>query len=149
MTNPSQFLTIHYERERPFQVVIFIYWCLWWLFWKLQRYRHRKLCQHLSHLPLVPHIWVSESSQYWFSQCLVAYFAPSHYLNQCWFHVNWSPGNKCQWNSKRNFIIFIQENVTKFVACQDFVQGEMSKTNTYWTVSQSSKTGWLHCIDCL
>ena len=30
--------------------------------------------------PLVPHICVSKSSQHW----LVAYAAPSHYLNQCW-----------------------------------------------------------------
>ena len=33
----------------------------------------------------------------------------SHYLNQCWLIVNWAPGNKCQWNSNKNFIICHQE----------------------------------------
>ena len=28
---------------------------------------------------------------------------PSHYLNQCWCIVNWTPGNKFEWNSNRNF----------------------------------------------
>ena len=43
--------------------------------------------------------------------------------------VNWTPGNKLQWNSNRNSIIFIQENASEIVVCQDvghFVQGEMS-----------------------
>ena len=33
-----------------------------------------------------------------------------HYLNQCWYSVNWSLGDKLQWNLNRNFCIFIQEN---------------------------------------
>ena len=32
----------------------------------------------------------------------------SHYLNQCWHIVNWSPGNKLQWNLNRNVYIFFQ-----------------------------------------
>ena len=35
---------------------------------------------------------------------------PSHYLNQCWFIVNWTLTNKLQWNFNRNSSIFIQEN---------------------------------------
>ena len=35
---------------------------------------------------------------------------PSHYLNQCWNIVNWSFGNKLQWNLNRNRYIFIHEN---------------------------------------
>ena len=35
---------------------------------------------------------------------------PSHYLNQCWNIVNWTPWNKHQWNVNRNSYIFIQEN---------------------------------------
>ena len=35
---------------------------------------------------------------------------PSHYLNQCWNIVNWTPRNKLQWNVNRNSNIFIQEN---------------------------------------
>ena len=37
-------------------------------------------------------------------------YKPSHYLNQCWNIVNWTPGNKLQWNLNRNLYIFIQEN---------------------------------------
>ena len=36
--------------------------------------------------------------------------ASSHYLNQCWYIVNWTPRNKHQWNVNRNSYIFIQEN---------------------------------------
>ena len=43
--------------------------------------------------------------------------------------VNWTPGNKVQWNSNQNNIIFIQENAFEIVVCQHgghFVQEEMS-----------------------
>ena len=47
------------------------------------------------------------------------YTEPSHCLNQCWFIVNWTLGNNCQWNLNQNNI-FIQENafenVCKMVA---------------------------------
>ena len=36
--------------------------------------------------------------------------APSHYLKQCWNILNWTLGNKLQWNLNRNLNIFIQEN---------------------------------------
>ena len=36
--------------------------------------------------------------------------APSHYLNQCWNIVNWTPRNKLCWNFNWNSYIFIQEN---------------------------------------
>ena len=35
---------------------------------------------------------------------------PSHYLNQSWDIVNWTFGNKFQWNLNRRFYIFIQKN---------------------------------------
>ena len=41
---------------------------------------------------------------------LVAWSAPSHYLNQYWDIVNLTLGNKLQWNLNRNEYIFIQEN---------------------------------------
>ena len=47
-----------------------------------------------SYLPLVPHICVSELGHHWFRYWLVAYSAPSHYLNQCWRIVHWTPGDK-------------------------------------------------------
>ena len=62
------------------------------------------------HLPLVPHIDVSELGQHWFRQWLVTWSAPSHYLNQCWNIVNWTLRNKLQWNSNQNTKIFIDEN---------------------------------------
>ena len=34
----------------------------------------------------------------------------SHYLNQCWNIVNWTPRNKLQWNFNWNSYIFIHEN---------------------------------------
>ena len=33
----------------------------------------------------------------------------THYLNQCWHFVNWTRGNKLQWNFYRNSNIFIKE----------------------------------------
>ena len=48
----------------------------------------------LTHLPLVPHMCISEQGQDWFRQWLVACSAPSHYLNQCWLIVNWTIRNK-------------------------------------------------------
>ena len=36
--------------------------------------------------------------------------APSHYLNQCWYNVNWTHRNKFQWNHDRNSYIFIQKS---------------------------------------
>ena len=46
---------------------------------------------------------------------LVAYSAPSHYLNQCWNIVNWTIRNKLKWNLNRNSNIFIQEKVFECV----------------------------------
>ena len=46
----------------------------------------------------MPHICVSESGQHWFREWLVAYSAPSHYLNQCWVIVNWTLRNTLLWN---------------------------------------------------
>ena len=45
-----------------------------------------------------------------FRQWLVAWPAPSHYLNQCWDIVNWTLRNKLHWNFNRYSYIFIQEN---------------------------------------
>ena len=47
----------------------------------------------------------------------VAWTAQSHYLNQCWNIVNWTLGNKFQWNFNRNSNIFIQENAFQNVVC--------------------------------
>ena len=44
------------------------------------------------------HQWINH---HWFRQWLVAWPAPSHYLNQCWDIVNWTLGNKLQWNQSK------------------------------------------------
>ena len=72
----------------------------------------------LTHLPLVPHICVSESGQYWFRLWLVAYSAPSHYLKQCWVIVNWTLRNKLQWNFNQNTKLFIHEIASENIACE-------------------------------
>ena len=70
-------------------------------------WRHQaSLCFNSS--PLVPHICVNKRDQHWLKSWLVACSTPSHYLNQWWLVVNWTPGNKLQWNLNRKCIIFIQ-----------------------------------------
>ena len=49
---------------------------------------------------------------------LVAWSAPSHYLNQCWNIVNWALRNKLQWNSNLNSNIFIHKNAIESVVCE-------------------------------
>ena len=78
-------------------------------------------------------------------------FGPSHYLNQYWFIVNWTPGNKFQWNSDRNSIVFIQENASEIVVCQNgghFVQREMSlkKKMKLWTHNRLFPSSSSHSI---
>ena len=41
-----------------------------------------------------------------------------NYLNQCWNIVNWTIGNKLQWNFNRYSNIFIQENAFENVVCK-------------------------------
>ena len=59
-----------------------------------------------------------QTNHHWFRQCIVAWPAPSHYLNQCWNIVNWTLGNKLQWNFNRNSNIFIQEIAFENVVCE-------------------------------
>ena len=75
-------------------------------------YSIRKMCgiYKLTHLLLVPHICVSESGQHWLRWWVVAYSAPSHYLNQCWVIVNWTLSRKLQWNLNKNTKLFIGGN---------------------------------------
>ena len=58
------------------------------------------------------------TSHHWFKSWLVAWTAPSHYLNQCWNIVNWTLRNKRQWNFNRNSYVFIQENAFENVVCE-------------------------------
>ena len=71
----------------------------------------------LTHLPLPPHMCVSESGQHWPGQWLVAYSAPSYYLNQYCVIINWTFTNKLQWLFLfiyyQNTKLFIHENASK------------------------------------
>ena len=58
------------------------------------------------------------SDHHWFRKWLVAWPAPSHYLNQCWVIVNWTFRNKLQWNLNGNSNILIQENAFESVVCE-------------------------------
>ena len=62
----------------------------------------------LTHWGRVPHICVSKHTNIGSDNGL----APirRHNLNQCWNIVNWTLGNKFQWNLNKNSNIFIQEN---------------------------------------
>ena len=73
---------------------------------------------HLTHIPLVPHIWISESSQHWFRELLVTYSARSHYLNQLWVIVNWTLRNKLQLNFNQDIKLFYCENASKNIVCE-------------------------------
>ena len=59
-----------------------------------------------SPIPLLSHICVGELGHHWFRQWRVAYWAPSHYLNQCWAIVNWTLGNKCHGNFNTKYKSF-------------------------------------------
>ena len=54
----------------------------------------------------------------WFRQWLVAWPAPSYYLNQCWNIVDRNIRSKLQWNLKRNPYIFIRENSFQNIVCE-------------------------------
>ena len=55
--------------------------------------------------------------QHWFRYWLVAYSAPSHYLNQCWFIATWTLRNKLQWNFNQSTKVFIHENAYENIVC--------------------------------
>ena len=63
--------------------------------------------------PVGIHQWLCHiyAGPHWFR--LVAYSAPSHYLNQCWVIANWTPRNKLQWNTNQNTKRFIHENASE------------------------------------
>ena len=69
----------------------------------------------LTPFPLLPHICVSESSQHWFRLWLVAFSAPSHYLNKCWDIVNYTIRNKRQWNFNHNTKLFIHGHASEII----------------------------------
>ena len=45
-------------------------------------------------------------------------FRASHYLHQCWFTVNWSLGNKLQWNFTQNRTLIFTDVTFKIVSAK-------------------------------
>ena len=72
----------------------------------------------LTHWGGVTHICVNKMGPHWFTQWLVSWLAPRHYLNQCWNIVNWTLVNKLLWNFDLNSNIFIHENAFECVVCK-------------------------------
>ena len=78
-------------------------------------------------------ICVSEWGQHWFRWWLVAYLAPSHYLNQCWVIVNWNLRNKLQRNLDQNTKLFINENAFEIIICEMAAILSMGRwVNPHW-----------------
>ena len=46
-----------------------------------------------------------QNNHLWFRKWLVAWSAPSHYLNHCWIMVNWTLRNKFQGNRNQSVIL--------------------------------------------
>ena len=66
---------------------------------------------------------------------LVTWTAPSHYLNQCCNIVNWTLGNKLQWNLNQNSYNFIHENAFENVVRKlaAILSQPQCVYQTYWT----------------
>ena len=71
-----------------------------------------------THLPLVPHICVSESGQHRFRWWLVAYSVSIHYLKYCGVIVNCIHRNRFHWNFIQNSDVFIYEIAFENVICE-------------------------------
>ena len=69
----------------------------------------------LNHIPLAPHLCISELGQHWFRYWLVTYLVLTYYLNQCCVIVNWTLRNELQWNFNQNTKLFIHENASENV----------------------------------
>ena len=99
---------------------------------------------------LVLHKYVSESGHHWFRKWLVAYSAPSHYLNQWWVIVNWTLRNKLQWNFNQNIKLFIYEMHQKISSTKwrPFCPGrdELNWTLLLQTQLYHPCFGWLRLI---
>ena len=93
--------------------------------------KHRATLTNSS--PLVPQICVRESGQHWFRYWLVAYSAPSHYVNHFWFIVNWILSNKLQWHISQNTKCSIHKNAFEKVVGEMNGGGESTRCFLcYW-----------------
>ena len=89
--------------------------------------------------------------QHWFKEWLVAYSAPSHYLNQCWRIVNWTLGDKRQWNLNQNTFFFIHESAFENIVCEMVAilsRGRWVNGDLYMIVAADWTDGVCGCIYC-
>ena len=113
------------------------------------------------------HIYVSELCPHWFRQWLVAYSAPSHYLNQCWPFVHWtpvkqisvkfdsalstSPSRKCIWTcclpKWRPFCLGRDELTTVLINHLWFRWVFTSYIQLWIDVLNFSNRKWIHAVD--
>ena len=96
---------------------------------------------------MMTHLYISKLVQYWFKYWLVACSATSHYLNQCWLIVEWTTGNKFQWNYNEN-IIFSFKNMPRW-KCHlqngsDFVSAQCA--DSFWA---GDTIGWHRIVSSL
>ena len=56
-------------------------------------YRESHDIFRVMHKPMCVYKWLYQASD----QIMVTWSAPSHYLNQCWYTVNWTPRNNGKW----------------------------------------------------
>ena len=75
---------------------------------------HKICCQtspfkskSFTHLPLMPHVRVSELAQNWFRWWLVACSATSHYLNQCWLFCQLDPYEQASVKFESKYTTFL------------------------------------------
>ena len=98
----------------------------------------------LTHPPLVPHICISESGQHWFRWWLVAYSAPSHYLNQRWVMDNWTIRNKLQWNFNQNTKFFVHKSASENIVCEWAAFLSWGRwVNSLWPSDPSNGSTWV------
>ena len=86
-----------YDITRP----QWVNYSLWQAEWSLSH-------NELTHWGRVMHICIGK----------ITITGSDNYLNQCLSIVNWTLGNKLQWNVNRNSNIFVQENAFENVVCE-------------------------------
>ena len=98
---------------------------------------------YIIHWDRVTHICVNKQGHHWFRLLVVVWPAPSHYLNQCWNIVDWTIGNKFQWNFIRNDkLLFMKTHLqTSSGKWRPFRLG-FNELNTKMSYHQVSQESW-------
>ena len=81
-------------------------------------YTQHGVLSYSTHWGWVTNIWVNKLASIVWDNGLPPGRRQAIIYKQCWDIVNWTLGNKLQWNFNRNSYIFIQENAFENVACE-------------------------------